>query len=366
MPTPELRHFHGALEVQDPWQAVEACFEAGWTDGLPVVPPTEQLVDAMLAGATWGREEILLHEPVRGRSVSAHKAAINAVMAGCRPEYFPVVGAALQAMSEPEFGLHQIATSTGGSAVVIAVNGPVRDELGIHYKENLFGPGFRANATIGRAVRLVLRNCLAVIPGLLDKSTQGWAGKYAMCFGEDEASCPWEPFHVSRGFRPEQSTVTIFAGESGHNVLNHASDDAEGLLRTFVGAVSALGSFSPGRSLVVFCPEHARKIGGSGWSRRRVQEYLYEHSTHTLAELKRGGKVESGGLSARSDDPTRWVSGDPTVRPGDEDVWIHRGASPDDYSLFVGGGDAGGHSAFFPSWSRGRSVSPITKEVVFP
>ncbi|MYB04054.1 MAG: thioredoxin, partial [Acidimicrobiaceae bacterium] len=171
--------------VDDPWEAIEACYDAGWTDGLPVVPPTEPLVDAMLAGGVWSAGDVLLQDPWRDLAVTARKAAVNAVMAGCLPEYFPVVGAALQAMSEPAFGLHAVAASTGGAAVLVAVNGPVRDEIGIHCKENLFGPGFRANATIGRTVRLVLRNCLMAIPGTLDKSTQGWAGKYAMCFGED-------------------------------------------------------------------------------------------------------------------------------------------------------------------------------------
>ena len=210
--------FHGDLAVDDPWEAIEACYEAGWSDGLPVVPPSEALVEAMLAGGIWERDHELLREPSRGLAVSAHKAAANAVMAGCRPEYFPVVGAALQAMGHPEFGLHGPATSTGGAAMLVAVNGPIRDDIGINCKESLFGPGHRANATIGRAVRLVLQNCLAVVPGALDKSTQGWAGKYTLCFGEDEASCPWEPFHVSRGYDAWQSTVTVMAAESGHNV----------------------------------------------------------------------------------------------------------------------------------------------------
>jgi len=356
---------HGDRAVDDPWQAIEACYEAGWTDGLPVVPPTEPLVAAMLAAGTWAPDDVLLYEPARDIEVSAHKAAVNAVMAGCRSEYFPVVGAVMQAMSDPDFGLHGLVTSTGGSSVLIAINGPVRDQIGVHYKENLFGPGFRANATIGRTVRLVLRNCLSVIPGVLDKSTQGWAGKYAMCFGEDEASCPWEPFHVSRGYDVGQSAVTVMAAESGHNIVNHASADIEGLLGTFADSMAAFGSLSPGRSLIVFAPEHARKIASSGWSRPQVQEYLYEHAVRSYADVKRGGKVEASGL-VDGFDPYRWVASDPMVLPGDEDIMVHRGVSPDDIALMVGGGDAGGHSAFFPSWSRARSVPLITQEVVLP
>ena len=353
---------HGDRLVDDPWEAIEACYDAGWTDGLPVVPPTERLVAAMLAGGPWAADEVLLHEPSRGLSVRAHNAAVNAVMAGCRPEYFPVVGATLQAMADPRFGLHAVATSTGGAAIVVMVNGPIRNEIGIHCKENLFGPGFRANATIGRTVRLVMRNCLAVIPGVLDKSTQGWAGKYSACFGEDEDSSPWGAFHVSKGYRASQSTVTIMAAEANHNVLNHASNDAAGLLLTFADTMAAYGSFSPGRSLIVFAPEHARKIADSGWSREQVQEYLYEHTSRSLKELKLGGKVEPSGQPTAFD-PASWFAGTPVVNPGDEDIRIHRGVDPSDISLAVGGGDAGGHSSFFPTWSRTRSAALITKEI---
>ncbi len=354
-----------ALEVEDPWEAIEACYERGWSDGLPVIPPTEALVDAMIAAGSWDADEVLLFEPSRLVSVTVHKAAVNAVMAGCRPEYFPVVGAAIQAMGDPNFGLHAVAASTGGSAILIAVNGPIRDQLGIHYRENLFGPGFRANATIGRTTRLVLRNCLAAIPGVLDKSTQGWAGKYSMCFGEHEDECPWEPFHVSRGYDAAQSTVTVMAAESGHNVLNHASSGPEGLLLTFADTMAALGSFSSGRSLVVFAPEHARKIAAAGWSRPQVQEFLYDHAVRTLADIKRGGKVEPS-RHADPSDPTHWFASSPEIQPGDDLVEIQRGISPDDIALMVGGGDAGGHSAFFPTWSRTRSVPLITQEVICP
>ena len=165
------------FDVEDPWSAIEACYARGWTDGLPVVPPTEALVDAMLAAGPWPADFVLLHEPVRDRAVTAEKAAINAVMAGCRPEYFPVVGAALQAIGDPAFMLHGPATSTGGAGLMLIVNGPIATRLDCNAKANLFGPGVRANATIGRVLRLVLLNCLDCRPGVLDKSTQGWPGK---------------------------------------------------------------------------------------------------------------------------------------------------------------------------------------------
>lgn len=353
--------------VDDPWTAIELCYEQGLTDGLPVVPPTERLVDEMLAGGVWTADEVLLHEPARDIAVTAELAAINAVMAGALPEYFPVIGAALQAMGDPRFFLHGPATSTGGAAIMVLVNGPIRDDIGIHYRENLFGPGFRANATIGRTTRLILRNCLAAIPGTLDKSTQGHPGKYSLCFAEDEASSPWRPFHTTRLLDEEQSAVTVFAVESGHNIVNHAASDPETLLRCFADTMAAGGSFSNGISVVVVAPEHAAKIGAAGWTRERVQQFLYDEARRSLADLKAMGKIEHD-PNNEGDWTTRFwrPSGSQEIRPGDDQRFIHRGCGPDDISLVVGGGQAGGHSAFFPSWSRGRSVPPITKEIVRP
>jgi hypothetical protein len=362
---------HPGIDVADPWTAIEACYERGWTDGLPVVPPTVPLVERVLAGGPWAADEVLLHEPVRGRDVTAWIAAINAVMAGCRPEYFPVVGAALQAIGDPAFLLHGPATSTGGAAIMVIVNGPARARLGLNAKGNLFGPGVRANATIGRAVRLVLLNALGCTPGVLDKSTQGWAGKYTLCFAEDEESSPWEPLHCSRGVAPERSAVTVFAAESGHNVLSHAGRTPEQVLAAVADAMAGLSSLSPGRSVVVLAPEHAARLRAGGWSRTRTQQWLYDHARRTLADFKRGAKLErelaaseAGQAWLYAHAPAGWSPGEPEeIGPGDDRVWVHRGLGPDDILLAVGGGDAGGHSAFFPSWSRGRSVPFVTREV---
>ena len=365
------------VDVADPWAAIEACYERGWTDGLPVVPPTDALVDAMLAAGPWPADEVLLHEPVRDRAVTAEKAAINAVMAGCRPEYFPVVGAALAAIGDPAFMLHGPATSTGGAALMVIVNGPIAARLGLNGGANLFGPGFRANAAIGRTLRLVLLNCLDCRPGVLDKSTQGWPGKYSLCFAEDEAASPWEPLSVSRGVPAGRSAVTVYAAESGHNVLSHGTGDPERLLTCFADAMAGLGSMSPGRSVIVFAPEHATHLQRAGWSRAHVQQWLYDHAWRPLADLKRGGKVEPAfytnpGLvdwiyrdspHGRPDPPPGPDDAD-HIAPGDELVRVHRGHGPEDILLAVGGGEAGGHSAFFPSWSRGRSVPFVTKTIL--
>ena len=343
---------------------IEALFDQGLTDGLPVVPPTPELVAAMLAGGVWEPEQVLLYEPTRDVEVTAYLAAVNAVMAGARPEYFPVVGAALEAMSDPAFFLHGPTSSTGGATVMVIVGGAIADDIGIQCRENLFGPGFRANATIGRSIRLVQMNCLSALPGQLDKSTQGWPGKFSLCFAEDAASSPWDPFHVRQGYEAAQSSVTIFASESGHNVVNHGAADVEALLLTFADTMAALGSFSPGRSVVVFAPEHASKIDAAGWSAREVQEYLYDNAKRDLATLKRTGKIEHApGEDTDWNDPRWQEAGDPAIAPGDSEIWVRRGWSPDDILVLVGGGAAGGHSAFFPSWSRGRGVPVVTREV---
>lgn len=333
--------------VEDPWQAIEYCHQRGWTDGLPVVPPRADVVEAFLDAVGWSAADVLAQEPVRGRAITADKVAAAGVMAGCLPAYLPVVAAALRAMSSSDYKLHGTVTSTGGAAPLVIVNGPVRDEIGLNYQANLFGPGARANATIGRTLRLLFLNCLDARPGVLDRSTQGNFGKYSGCFAEHEAASPWEPFHVSRGFAPEQSAVTVFAAESGHNILCHGTDEPEQLLSIAADTMAALGSFSPGQSLLVLAPEHVEILRRGGLSRADVQRFLYERARRTLADLKRSGKLED----------------DRVVRPGDDERWVHRGDGPEDVHVLVGGGDAGGHSAFFPSWSRVRGSLAVTVAV---
>lgn len=326
------------------WRPIEYCYEAGWTDGLPTVPPAEELVASYLDAAGWDRHEVVLVEPVRGREVTAGNVAINAVMAGCLPRYLPVVRAALRALSASEFHLHGPATSTGGATPLIIVNGPIRDEIGLNYRGNLFGPGNRANATIGRAIRLILLNSLSARPDSLDRSTQGTFGKYSGCFAEHEQASPWEPFHVSRGLNAGDSAVTVFAAESPHNILCHASGDPRQVLTIAADTMAAMGSFSSGQSIVVLAPEHAGFLRDAAWSRRDVQEFLYAHARQRLGYLKRTGKIEGGSEPDTDDDET----------------WVHRGTGPDDVLVLVGGGDAGGHSSFFPSWSRSRASLAVT------
>jgi hypothetical protein len=346
-----------------PGAIAERLHELGFTDGLPVVAPTPELVTAMLAAGPWDPAEVLIEEPTRNIEVTAYLAAVNAVLAGARPDYFPVIGAALVAMGDPAFKLHLPTASTGGATIMVIVTGPMAEAIGIQSRENLFGPGFRANATIGRTVRLVQMNTLLAVPGDLDRSTQGWPGKFSLCFGEDESSSPWEPLHRRLGRAPGRSAVTVFAAESGHNVCNHGTADPEALLTTFADTMAALGSFSNGRSVVVFAPEHARKLGDAGWSAERVRGFLYDNARRDLATLKRSGKIEDD-PEAVDDWSGRWrPAGDQVVRPGDEAVWVRRGHGPEDILVLVGGGQAGGHSMFFPSWSRSRGCPFVTVDI---
>src|SRR5438132_557749 len=219
-------------EVKDMAEAIELYYDKGWTDGLPVVPPAENSIWGMLESAGLEPEAEITYIENRQVSVSAEKVAINTVMAGCKPEYMPIVVAAVEALGDPRFGYHGPATSTGGSAIFMVVNGPIARELDINCGDNLFGPGWRANAAIGRAIRLIMRNVTGTIPGLLDRSSLGHGGKYSYCIAENEVDRPWPPLHVERGLRPEQNAVTIFAAMAPHQFANQLSATPEGVLTT--------------------------------------------------------------------------------------------------------------------------------------
>jgi len=329
-------------------EAVEAYFDRGWTDGLPVVPATAERVGDFLAAAGCAPEDVLLRETTRRRTITAETIAINAVLAGCRPEYMPVIVAALEAMADPAFTLHGAITSTGGSATLVVVNGPIRGALGLNAAGNVFGPGWRANATIGRAIRLITLNCLGASPGVLDRSTQGHPGKYSYCIAELEEENPWEPLHVTRGLPRETSAVTVFAAEGPHNVLSHYGERAESVVMALADTMAALGSFSPGESFVVLAPEHVQILARDGWTKATIREALYARARRTVADLKRGGKTAGA------------------VEPGDETRWVHRGLGPEDINLVVAGGGAGGHSSFIPSWSRDRNSLSVTRAIHDP
>ena len=221
-------------------EAIERCYELGWTDGLPVVPPTEQRVKEFIERSGRPSDEVVGELPERRREITVDKVAANAVMAGCLPEYMPVVLAATEAMLEPIFNLVGPSSSMGGSAILSIVNGPIAQELNINSRNNLFGPGNRANATIGRAVRLILMNACAAIPGVFDRSVIGHPGKYTYCIAEADTETHWTPLHVERGFSPAESTVTVFAGESPRQI--RAVGHPEPIMMAIADVASSLGS----------------------------------------------------------------------------------------------------------------------------
>ena len=336
-------------DLTDPAALIEAYYERGWTDGLPVVPPTEKSVRATLDAAGLRGDEVLGEIAGRNTVVTADKVAINVVLSGARPEYMPVVIAAVESLCHPDFSYHGPASSTGGSAMVTVVHGPIAARLGINAGNNAFGQGTRANATIGRAVRLVMMNVMQTRPGLLDRATLGNPGKYAFCFAENAAESPWPPMHVERGFSPEQSAVTVYASNSLYQVYNQLAATPEPLLLCFADALANLGvpnvkGFN--QSLLVFAGEHTEVLARSGWSKDDVRRFLVERARRTVADFKRATRIP----------------GD--VKPDDERTWRHVFEDPADILVVCAGGRAGSWSACLPGWGKKwtRAVTTPVKE----
>ncbi|HYE91311.1 MAG TPA: hypothetical protein VEA38_09840 [Terriglobales bacterium] len=316
--------------------------ERGWTDGLPVVPPTEARVAACLRWTDRDPREVIGILPPRQGEATVEKIAINTVMAGCKPEYFPVVLTAIEALADPKFNLDSVQATTHPVAPLIVVNGPIARELGINGGYNAFGQGFRANVTIGRAVRLVLMNLGGGLPGTGDRSTQGSPSKIAYCVAENEAENPWEPLHVEHGHPADVSTVTAFGCEAPHNIQDHYSNTARGVLLIVAGSMGQAGSnnlLGRGWPLLSFGPEHAATVAKEGFTKRQVKEFLFEHARYPLAKL--GAEYRAAQLSRNDvkDTPEAMV---PIVR------------APEDISIIVAGG-AGKHSSWQPTFGDGTA-----------
>jgi hypothetical protein len=252
-----------ALQVPRGTDLAEWYFEQGWTDGLPVVPPTAEKVETMVAALGGDPELVECKIPPRHGSLTREVLAINLVMAGCKPEYAPVVRAALLALTQPGFNLNGVQATTHMAAPLLVVNGPIARAIGMNAGANAFGSGNRANATIGRAIRLVLLNVGGAWPGDLDKATLGHPGKYTYAVAENEAESPWAPYHVEKGFAPDVSTVFVIAAEPPHSVTNHVADNPEGILDSICSAMSTIANnnaVSSGHCAVVIGPEHAKTI----------------------------------------------------------------------------------------------------------
>ena len=268
--------------LDDTVDPIEVCYQNGWTDGLPVVPPTPERVERMLSGTNRSPQELITSVPPKWGKATVEKIAINAVMAGCLPEYLPVILAAVEAMAAEEFNLHGVQVTTSHVSPMIVVNGPIRKELDINDGFNLFGQGWRANATIGRVIRLICTNIGGALPGELDRAAFGHIGKYTCCIAENEEDSPWDPLHVERGYQMEESTVTIFAGAGPQSINDHSSNTAEGILNTICQNISSIGN-SRGETLLVIGIEHAITISGDGFTKSDVRNYIAT-TTKTYSE----------------------------------------------------------------------------------
>ena len=325
-------------QVDDILSAQEFYHSRNWTDGLPVVPPTPQAVEACLDGAGLPADHLVGVEPVRRRAITAEKLAVNAVMAGCLPMHFPVVVAAFTAMLKESFLLHGATASTGGCAVLIVVNGPVRNELGMDGTFNALAASDRATTCIGRAIRLVLCNFLDVRPGGADRSTLGHPGKFSYCIAEDEDNSPWPSLAKDRGFPPDVSAVTVMAAGAPRQVMNEWTTRPEEILDTFSAEIKAnMRHYSiwPGNYAIVVPPQLRAHFERARWSRGDIQQYVFENARIHRREWAQVGKAAVVG----SRDDREYT------------------ALPDPAHLLIiaAGGPAGGFGAVIPPWLGPKS-----------
>jgi len=329
----------------------EICYQRGWTDGLPVTPPTDVRVMRMVAGTKRRPDEIVGKIPPYLADCTVEKVAINAVLAGCRPEYMPVLLAAIEAALEPVFTLHGVLATTYFSSPIIIVNGPVARRIGMNSGINALGQGNRANGTIGRALNLIVQNVGGGRPGEADRAALGAPSKYTLCFAEDESDPEWEPLSVSRGFPRGASTVTLFQGHGVEAVVDQKSRTPEGLSRSLGTSLVKIGHtrlVQGARAVLVLSPEHYAIYREAGWDRRRIERALYE------ATIRPGREILAGldGIG----------EGVPASRADEMVPKFHE----DGLMVVRAGGKAGLFSAILPGWLAGRNrleLQPVTKEV---
>jgi hypothetical protein len=327
----------------------EAMFARGWSDGLPLVPPTEERVLRMLDGTSRDPQEVIGLVPPALAAATVEKIAVNAVMAGCKPEYLPVVLAAVEAVLDESFAMHGVLATTMFAGPVVVVNGPVRRRIGMNAKGNALGQGNRANAAIGRALQLVIRNIGEGRPQEVDRATLGNPGKLGYCFAEDEEGSCWEPLSVERGVKPGVSAVTVFAGFGLQGIVDQKSRTPESLARSMAESLKAVLSvkLAPAcDALLVICPEHERTFRNAGWSKARLYEELDRLCEIPGEELVAGAKgIAEGGPASLAGKIVN------KFRPGG-------------LMIVRAGGGAGMFSGIIGGWSSGpRGSTPVTKEV---
>ena len=340
-----------SIPVDDWSDPIEVAYERGWTDGLPVVPPTDARILRMLGGTGRSGSEVVGRVPPNLDPITVEKVAVNAVLAGCKPEYMPVVLAALEAALDPLFTMHGLLCTTCFSSPIIVVNGPISRSIGMNSGVNALGQGNRANATIGRALQLIIRNVGGGIPGELDRSTLGGPGKYTFCFAEDESDEEWTPLAEARGLPPGSNAVTLFQGDGIQGFIDQRSRTPGELTRSLAMSLAAVGhpklaEFT--NAMLVLSPEHYAIFRDAGWTRRCIERELHDALVRPGSDLVQGAHGVGEGI-----DPTRT----------NEDVakfW------PEGLLVVRAGGQAGLFSAICAGWTGGRNrheSQPVTKEI---
>ena len=324
--------------------------ERGWGDGLPLIAPTEARVEAMLAGCAGDPDEVLAVLPPRSGLATRRAVAANAVMAGCLPAWMPVLVAATKAFGAPQLNLRGINATTHPVAPLLVVHGPIAERVGFNPGIGAFGPGTRANATVGRAIRLILLHIAGATPGVGDASTQGQPAKYAYCVAENAARSPWSAYHHSVGIDAENA-VTIHCGEGPHNFHDMEAEEPTLILDKAASVAAALGAnngpVSEAEFFVMFGPEHAHTIAAAGWSRNDVAHYLYERARLPMRTMRR--HFESNLWR-----PWQLALGDDDLMPLTED--------PSHFKMMVVGGP-GKQSCLIPSWGVTQSVTLPIEEI---
>lgn len=334
---------------------IEACYDRGWSDGFPLVPPTEARVARMLAGTDRAPDETIGIIPPNQAECTVEKVAINAVMAGCKPDYLPVILAAVEAACLDQFCMHGVLATTYFSGPIVLINGPIVKSIGVNSGINALGQGNRANATIGRALQLVIRNVGGGKPGGVDRAALGNPGKYSFCFAENVEGTSWLPLSMERGFGVEASTVTLFAGEGVQPIMDQQSRDADSLASTFAACLRSVGHpklpLGPDAMLVV-TPEHSRTIEAAGWSKARLVEEITARLQLPTSQLIRGAGGMSEGIPPHLAEANETL---PKFRPGG-------------LTVVRAGGSAGMFSAIISGWAASgeRGTQPVTVEIETP
>jgi len=338
------------ITVQDSDDLVEQCYRL-FGDALPVVPPTEERVAAMLRGSELAPRAVIARVPPVYGEATVEKIAANSVMAGCRPEMMRILIPLVRAACDEKFNAHGVQATTHFAAPLVLINGPVRNELGFWSKQNVFSNVARANSTLGRALQLILLNIGGARPDGIDMSAQGNAGKFSQCIAENEEENPWEPFHVDRGFERDQSTVTLFAAEPPRGVSEHKAQRGDVLLRAICSTLATVWSYRlcmNNEAMVVLCPEHARTLHRGGFTKQSVRQFLFENTGIPVRYYAEPEDGEGTQLTKQYREIT--IQGE---------LCYQKFRSPESIFIVVAGGTAGKFSSVLGSWAAGPAGSQL-------